>query len=121
MAWFRVRRGLVRVRRGLVRVRRCLVRVRRGLVRVRRDLVRVRRGLVDSAPDCYTAVPGSIPPPGTPPSENFCRKPSADDLLSAGRKPQRRIFNEDESCKILYCKSRKNKLKRVPARAQNYY
>ncbi len=35
--------------------------------------------------DCCTAVPGSIPPPGTPPSENFSRKPSADDLLSAGR------------------------------------
>jgi hypothetical protein len=37
-----------------------------------------------------------------------------------GERPQRRKCNEDESCKILYCKSRKNKLKRVPGRAPNY-
>ncbi len=44
-----------------------------------------QRGLVDSALDCCTAVPGLIPAPGTPPTENFSRKPSAEDLLSAGR------------------------------------
>jgi hypothetical protein len=77
----------VRVRRGSVRVRRGSVRVRRGSVRVRRGSVRVWRGSVNNASDCYTAVPCSIPLPGTPlPEKNFFWKPSADDLLSTGRK-----------------------------------
>ncbi len=48
--------------------------------------------LVDSAPDCCTAIPGSIPPPGTPTSENFRRK----------NHPRKE--NEDVFCKVLYCK-----------------
>jgi hypothetical protein len=74
-------------------------RVRRGLVRVRRSLDRVRRGLVYSEQNCCTSVLGSIPPPGTPSLGTLLRKPSADDLRSAGKPPQLRKFNEDESCK----------------------
>jgi hypothetical protein len=33
--------------------------------------LRVQLGLADSALDCCTAVPDSIPPPGTPPSEKL--------------------------------------------------
>jgi hypothetical protein len=56
-----------------------------GLVRVQRGLVTMQRGLVDSTLDCCTAVPGSIPFPAPLPQKNFSRKPSADDLLGAGR------------------------------------
>jgi hypothetical protein len=35
--------------------------------------------------------------------ENFCRKPSADDLLSAGRTTPAKKLNEDESCKKNCC------------------
>jgi hypothetical protein len=35
--------------------------------------------------------------------------------------PQRRKFNEDESCKILTVKIEKNKLKRVPGWATNFF
>ncbi len=58
----RVQRGF-RVQRGLLG---CSV-----ALRVQRSLVRVQRGLVGSALDCFAAVPDSIPPPGTPPSEKL--------------------------------------------------
>ncbi len=56
------------------------------LMRIRIQHFRPKRHQdFDDHLDCCTAVPGSIPPPGTPPSENFSRKPSAVDLLIAGR------------------------------------
>jgi hypothetical protein len=74
-----------------------------------RGLVRVQRGLVDSTLDCCIAVPGSIPRPAPLPQKTSAGS-SAQMICSAQEEsPQRRKFNEDESCKILYCKSSKNK------------
>ncbi len=72
------------------------------------------RGFVDSAPDCCIAVPSSIPPPGTPPSlGKLLQEGPAQMICSAQEEPpQRRKFNEDESFKIPYCKSKKKYIKK---------
>ncbi len=80
----------------------------RGLVRVQRDLVRMQRGLVDSTLDCCTAVPGSIPRPAPLPQKTSAGSPAQMICSTQEESPQGRKFNEDESCKILYCKSSKN-------------
>jgi hypothetical protein len=67
-----------------------------------------------------------IPLPGTPPSppsENvFKRKPSTNDLLSAGvdHTSEENLYRMNL---VTYCtvKVEKNKLKRLPRRAPNYY
>jgi hypothetical protein len=69
----------------------------------------VRQGLVDSAPDCCTAILGSIPPPGIPiPRKTSAESPAqiADDLRSAGRTTPAKNL-------VKYCtvKLEKNKLK----------
>jgi hypothetical protein len=73
---------------------------------------RVQRGLVDSALDCCKAVLGSIPPPGTVPQKTSAGSPAQMIYSAQEESPQRRKFSEDESCKILYCKSRRKKILR---------
>ncbi len=81
--------------------------------------VNFHRGLVDSARDCRQSRV-RFPRPAPLPQKTSAGSPAQMTCSAQEESPQRRKFNEDEPCKILYCKSKK-KLKRVPGRAPNYW
>jgi hypothetical protein len=63
----------------------------------------VQRGLADRALDCWTTVPGSIPPPGTPPSKKLQQEAPAQKIFSAHRKKHPSEENLMRMNLVKYC------------------